>query len=59
MVRGPRREGRKTLARPLAVLLMPLAAFPLLAACAEQSETRTGCDRPISCPEKRPLPILY
>lgn len=45
--------------RPLAVLLLPIAALPLLTACAERSETRSGCDRPISCPEKRPLPILY
>jgi len=38
---------------------LPLLAFPLLASCAERSESRTPCDRPISCPEKRPLPILY
>lgn len=47
------------LGRPLAVLLMPLAALPLLAACAEKAEGRGECDRPISCKEKRPLPILY
>lgn len=59
MVRGPRRIGRKGLAKPLAVLLMPLLALPLLTGCAERSEDPTACDRPISCPEKRPLPILY
>lgn len=59
MFRGRRRKGRAILARPLAVLLFPLAALPLLASCAAKDETRSACDRTVSCKEKRPLPILY
>ena len=59
MVRGPGRKGRAIWAQPLAVLMVPLLALPLMTACAEKVERQDGCDRPISCKEKRPLPILY
>jgi hypothetical protein len=40
-------------------LLLPLLALPLLIACADSSPSRNPCERPASCADKRPLPILY
>ncbi len=59
MVRGPKRDIGMKLARPVLVLMLPFVALPILGACAERSDAREPCDRPINCPEKRPLPILY
>ena len=57
---GSRMSGsRRPLARPLAALFLPLLAAPLLAACADRTDQQDPCDRPISCKERRPLPILY
>jgi hypothetical protein len=59
MMRGQDRKGRAKAAVPLALLVLPLLAFPLLSACADKAETRPPCEQPSSCPKKRPLPILY
>lgn len=59
MLRRPRGEvGLKT-AGPFAALLLPLVAFPLLSACVESKDSSNPCEQPRSCPERRPLPILY
>lgn len=59
MLRGPRGDVRLKDAGPLAALLLPLVAFPLLSACVESKDNSDPCERPRSCPERRPLPILY
>jgi hypothetical protein len=56
---GPGRKGKAIWTRPLAALMMPLVAIPLLTACADRAERSDNCDRPVSCKEKRALPILY
>jgi hypothetical protein len=40
-------------------LLLPLVTLPILAACADGSESRDPCERQSSCPDRRPIPILY
>lgn len=57
---GSRMSGsRRLLSRPMAALFLPLLAAPLLAACADRGDQQEPCDRPVSCKERRPLPILY
>ena len=57
VIRG--QDGIARLARPLPALLLPVLAFPLLSACADRVEQRDPCERPASCADRRPLPILY
>jgi hypothetical protein len=40
-----------------ALAILPLLMLPALGACARDPEPEQSCTR--SCPDKRPLPILY
>jgi hypothetical protein len=58
-MRGQDRKGFRKATATFALLLLPLLAFPLLSACTDSAETKTSCEQPNSCSQKRPLPILY